>query len=61
MIVKATEVKKMAKESGKRVSKDFIAAFEHQVETRLKQCIAEHNGGRKTLDAPVAILVFGGK
>lgn len=60
-ITKATEIKKAIKAADKRCSKEFLAAFEHQVELRLQKCIAEHNGGKKTLDAGVALMMFGGK
>jgi len=60
-VIKASEVKRAIKEGGKRCSKEFIAAFDHQVTIKLQQCIKEHAGGKKTLDAGVAILIFGGK
>lgn len=57
--IKASEVKKLIKESGKRTSKDFIQALDHYVEEMVKKAAAEHNGGKKTVDAGVAHLLFG--
>jgi len=51
MLLKASEIKNKIKESGKRSSKDFLAAFNDKVEKDLDKAIAEHNGGKKTLDA----------
>ena len=58
-MIKASEVKKAVKVGEKRCSKEFIAAFEEHVKAALNKCIQENNGGKKTLDAAVAHLIFG--
>ncbi len=58
-LLKASEIKKIVKAGNKRCSKEFIATFEGLVAKKLDQCIAEHNAGKKTLDAGVAHYVLG--
>lgn len=58
---KASEIKKTVKEAGKRTSKDFLSAFDNEVEKMLQKCISEHNGGKKTLDAALVRYMFGGR
>lgn len=57
----AAEVKRIAKASGKRVGKDFLVAFALLQRRHLADCIAEHNAGKKTLDAAVLHYVCGKK
>jgi hypothetical protein len=58
-LVKASEIKKMVKEGNKRCSKDFIAALDAAVAKKVMKCIADHNAGKKTLDAGVVHMIFG--
>ena len=57
----AAEVKRIAKASGKRVGKDFLVAFAILQRHQLEKCIAEHNAGKKTLDAAVLHFTCGKK
>lgn len=50
-MIKASEVRKMIKEGGKRCSKDAIEALEHHVQSIVTRLIADHNFGKKTIDA----------
>ncbi len=61
MLLKASEIKKMVKEGNKRCSKDFIAALDAKVSKMISRAIAEHNGGKKTLDAILVSYLFGDK
>lgn len=54
-------VKRIIKENGKKAGTDFLQTFSDLVENKLKQATAEHNGGRKIMDAAVAKFVFGSK
>lgn len=57
--IKASAVRAEAKAHGKRASKDFIEALDRLVGRKLTVALAEHNGGRKTMDAGVAGFVLG--
>lgn len=57
MINKA-EVRKLAKESERRLSADFLSALEYAVRQKVQACLATHNGGKKTLDGSVVHYVF---
>lgn len=59
MFVRQSEIKAAAKAAGKKVGKEFLQTVEDAVANKINQAIAEHNGGRKTLDAAVAKLAFG--
>lgn len=59
--IKPAAVKKFIKAHGKRTGTDFLAAFDRYVEKKLLTAIAEHNGGKKTLDAALAGYIFGNK
>ena len=59
--IKQSEVRAAIKAAGKKAGKDFLATLEDLVAAKIAKAIAEHNGGRKTLDAGVAKLVFGAK
>jgi len=58
MLLKASEIKNIIKEAGKRSGKDFMVAFNEKVEKDLQKAIAEHNGGKKTLDAAVVKFLW---
>ena len=55
------EVRKMAKEAGKRVSPAFLSALEFVVREKVRACVALHNGGKKTLTADTVHFVFGAR
>jgi hypothetical protein len=57
LLIKPSAIKAMAKDKGKRVGKDFLQLLNADVNRRLEAAIANHNGGRKTLDMEVAVLV----
>ena len=57
--IKAKNIKDKASGHGKRVSKDFLEAFERFVHDKLLDCLEEHNGGKKTLDASLASYMLG--
>lgn len=57
--IRPSALKKLAKQSGKRVGSDFIAALDGHIERKMGEAIAEHNGGRKTLDAAIFGYIFG--
>ncbi len=59
MFVKQSEIRAAAKAAGKKVGKDFLQAVEDAVTLKITQAIADHNGGRKTLDSAVAKMAFG--
>ena len=50
-MIKASEVRKAIKEGGKRCSKDAIEALERHVQGIVQKLIADHNAGKKTIDA----------
>ena len=56
-LIKASLIKKIAKASGKRVGKDFLALLNDHVARKVTAAVATHNGGRKTLDVEVGVLV----
>ncbi len=57
--IRQSVVKKAIKAAGKKAGSDFMQTLEDIVAVKVAKCIAEHNGGRKTLDAAVAKLIFG--
>ena len=59
--IKSANVKKFCKGHGKRVSKDFLEALDRYMEKKLLQAVAEHNGGKKTLDIALAGYILGNK
>lgn len=59
MYIVASKVKARAKESGKRVGKDFLDRVNKHVEDIIEKSVATHNGNKKTLDATVADFVIG--
>lgn len=57
--IKANNIKGKASGHGKRVSKDFLEAFDRYVHDKLLDCLEEHNGGKKTLDGALASYMLG--
>jgi hypothetical protein len=57
--IKPAAIKRLAKQRGKRIGKDFLAALDGHLERKVEQALEEHNGGRKTLDAAVFGYIFG--
>lgn len=58
--IKANKVKSLVKSHGKRTSKEFLASLDRLIERKVREAVAEHNGGKKTLDASLAAYVIGG-
>lgn len=52
--INASAVRKLVRQHGKRVSKDFLVMLNSHIERKVIACSKEHNGGRKTLDVAVA-------
>lgn len=57
--IKASSVRKLAKQNGKRVSAEFLAALDRYIEQKVVLACAEHNGGKKTLDSGLAAYFLG--
>jgi len=57
--IKARNIRDKAAGHNKRVSKDFLEAFDRYVHDKLLDCLEEHNGGKKTLDASLAVYMLG--
>ena len=57
--IRASAIRRLAKQNGKRVSADFLAALDRYVEQRVTLACAEHNGGKKTLDQGLAAYFLG--
>jgi hypothetical protein len=57
-LLKASEVKKLVKEAGKRTGADFMPALDAAIHKKIQDCITFHNAGKKTLDASVVHFVF---
>jgi len=60
-ILNTAEIKKIAKASGKRVSVDFLQAWDRYTRKQLDACVAYHNAGAKTLKGETLAYVTGGK
>ena len=60
-MLNTAEIKSIAKDSGKRIGKDFLVAFADLQRKQLADCIKYHNAGAKTLNAAVVIYVCGSK
>ena len=56
-LINTSLVKKIAKDGGRRVSKEFIRLFNDYAHRKLATAIACHNGSKKTLDCDVAITI----
>ena len=59
--IKPSCVKKLAKQYGRRVGKDFMEALDRLVERKVVQATKEHNGGKITLDSALAGFILGNK
>lgn len=57
--IKASTIKKFAKEKGKRVSTEFLLSLDEYIKNKLSTACDEHNGGKKTLDIGLAAYFFG--
>ena len=51
---KGSVVRKLIKESGRRVSPEFLQLLDRHIEAKVKKACDTHNGAKKTLDAAVA-------
>ena len=59
--IKAGTVRRIIANAGKRTSADYLEALERYVERAVQRAIAEHNGGKKTIDASVAGHTLGNR
>ena len=59
--IKPAAIRKAVKAAGKRTSTEFLDALDRYVERAIQRAIAEHNGGKKTIDASVAGHVLGNR
>lgn len=57
MFIKPSVVKKYVKSKGKRTAKSFLSALDAFIQRKLDQCIDQHNGNKKTLDAELAAIL----
>jgi hypothetical protein len=57
--IKAKTIRERAAGHNKRVSKDFLEAFDRYVSEKLLDCLEEHNGGKRTLDLALASYMLG--
>jgi hypothetical protein len=57
--IKARNIRDKAKGFNKRVSKEFLESLDRYVHDKLLDCLEEHNGGKKTLDAALASYMLG--
>lgn len=57
--IKESAVRKLCKQHGRRVSKEFIEFLNAYIENRVVFCCADHNGGRKTVDRAIAHYYMG--
>lgn len=57
--IKASSIKKFAKEKGKRVSAEFLLSLDEYIQNKMNHACEEHNGGKKTLDVGLAAYFFG--
>jgi len=54
---KGSVVRKLIKDSGRRVSPEFLQLLDKHIEFKVKKACETHNGSKKTLDASVAGIV----
>lgn len=59
--IKPSAVRKAVKEAGKRTSKEYLEALDRYVERAVLRALAEHNGGKLTIDASVAGHTLGNR
>jgi len=57
--IRASGVRELVKESGKRCGSDFLDEINIFVHETISRCIRQHNGSRKTLDRTVAQFITG--
>lgn len=57
--IKASAIKKLAKDKGKRVSLEFLLSLDEYINQKMSTACEEHNGGKKTLDIGLAAYFFG--
>ena len=54
---KGSVVRKLIKDSGRRVAPEFLQLLDRHIETTLKKACETHNGSKKTLDAAIAGMI----
>ncbi|MBE3087472.1 MAG: hypothetical protein IMZ64_14795 [Bacteroidetes bacterium] len=54
--IRASQVRKLIKESGKRCGVDFLSALDKDVAEKVKRCCGLFNGNHKTLDGVMVNL-----
>lgn len=59
--IKPAAIRKAVKAAGKRTSTEYLDALDRYVERAIQRAIAEHNGGKKTIDASVAGHTLGNR
>jgi len=59
--IKPAAVKKLIKSHGKRTAAEFLLALDNYVVRAVIRAAAEHNGGKKTVDASVAGHTLGNR
>jgi hypothetical protein len=60
MIINQMQIRKRAKEHGRRVSMSYLMALNSLLERKIEESCRVHNGGKITLDDSVVSHVFGG-
>ena len=59
LLIKPSAIKRIVKEKGKRTGSDFLESLNNMVHSKIASAVQIHNGGKKTLDREVAVLVGG--
>ena len=59
--IKPAAIRQAVKAAGKRTSTEYLEALDRYVERAVQRAIAEHNGGKKTVDASVAGHTLGNR
>jgi hypothetical protein len=59
--IKAAAVRKLVKSHGKRTATEFLIALDRFVQAKVEDSCKEHNGGKKTLDAALALYMLGNR
>ena len=55
--IRASGIRRLVKEDGKRCSSGFLSALDRYVYEKVMHCLKEHNGNRKTLDESLVNLI----
>ena len=55
-LIRASGVRRLVKENGKRCGHTFLAALDKMLYEKILRCLKEHNGNRKTLDESLVNL-----